>query len=175
MMTVPRPPNTFFTTLGWLAIFLGKITLWFVLVGGIAHGLAKLEMVHYRPDDTPDRRFVVVVQDGEPRPIYWHEYDAKSHTLSTMPTDASHTEDYLSQDKQGNLVYHNEGALWHSKSIYRIDRGKAVPIAYLFFTFGHVFYGIIGASLVLMVISYAQRRLSYCHQPDELANYHHRL
>ena len=169
------PNTTWQDILSWLVILLSKIMLWFVLVGGIAHGLAKLEMTHYQPSDTPNRQFMVVIQDDEPHPIYWHEYDHQSHTLATTPSPPPHVENYLFADEHGNWVYRNEGALWHNQSTYRIDDGRAVPLSYLLFTVGHVFYGIIGASLVLIIINHAQRRFTDRHHPNELASYHQHL
>lgn len=160
----------------WLIILLGKIILWFVLAGYIGYGLARLETTHYQAGDTPTPQFTILVQgdDNTPYPMRWHEYINTPHPLITTP-DTIGAEDYLYQDGQGRWVYHNEGALWYSKSTYLINNGQAVPVSYLLFTIGHVFYGMVGASVILILINYIQCRFLYCYQPDKLNAYHQTL
>lgn len=153
-------------------ITLLKFPLWLVLAGLIAHRIATLEMEHYQPTDMPNERFDIAVIDDYPRNL--QEVNGGDFTPKTTP-DSDYTEDYLRVNNDGTFTYHNEGALWNSQSTYRIENNQIIPISYRFFSIGHVFYGMIGATLMIKLGNYVVRRFLYRHDKDGLKRYHQKI
>lgn len=153
-------------------ITLLKFPLWLVLAGLIAHGIATLEMEHYQPTDMPNERFNIAVIDNYPRNL--QEFNRGHFRLQTIP-DSNCIEDCLRTNQDGSLTYYNEGAMWNSQSTYRIENNQITPISYRFFSIGHVFYGMIGATLMIKLGNYVVRRFLYRHDKDGLKRYHQKI
>ena len=133
-----------------LVISLAKTLSWFLLTGVIAHGIAHLETEHYQPNDTPNSKFRVAVIDYARSP---DEIRQGNFRLQTTP-DKHCPEDCLHANRDGTLTYHNEGAMWNSQSTHRIEGNRVIPLSFCFFWVGHVFYGILGATMVMLLSKY---------------------
>lgn len=155
-----------------IIITLLKFPLWLILTGLMAHSIATLQMEHYQPDDMPNERFSIAVVDDYPRNL--QEFNGGDFTPQTTPS-SEYTEDYLRINDDGTFTFHNEGALWNSQSTYRIENGTVIPISYRFFSVGHAFYGMIGASLAILLGNYVVRRFLYRHNKGKLQAYHQQV
>ncbi len=152
-----------------ILITLLKLPLWLLLTGFIAHGIATLETEQYQRGDVINDGFRVAVVDGYARSL--SELKSGEFQLQTTP-DADYMEDRLYVNDDGTLTYHNEGAMWHSRSTYRIEHGEVVPVSFYFLSLGYIFYGMIGATVVMLFGNYAVRRFLYRHDKNKLTHYH---
>lgn len=166
-----------FRSLKQLTALLLMLLLWWVSTAALALLAERLNTQHYSAGARPDPRFYVGVQTEEGGVYAMPLREAQSlppEQWARQP-ESGCVEDCLYADTDGMLVYRNEGALQYTKSRYRIENNRIVPVSHSHFTFGHAFMAMAGGFVLTGLLKYAWYFWLYRHQAEQSAAYRRTL
>lgn len=146
-----------FAFVSWVGIF--------VLILNV---IILLNTVQYQHNDTPDNKFQVMVinSSGEHQAVYFHQLEQQK-VVNFVDKNQSYGEDFLIKEND-ILTYHNEGALWYTKSRYKIVNQQIQPVSFLFFTFFEPFLALFLSFIAYAVAKYAFLRFWYRHSSEKI-------
>lgn len=143
-----------------------SVAIWFAIMTGLFIGFIALNKESYQPNATPNPKFEVVIVSADNRNLVIPWQDLNHQILATEP-DETCVEDCLIL-KDGNFIFHNEGAMWTSESEYKIINGKAQPISYSFYSINEGLSAFIYAFAVYALLKYAFLRVWYRHSAEKV-------
>lgn len=149
---------TLFAFASWVGIFL---LIWNMIIF--------FNTVHYQPNATPDSKFKVVIinTNGEHQAVYFHKLEQQK-VVDFVNQNQSYGEDFLIKDND-ILTYHNEGALWYTKSRYKIVNQQIQPVSFLLFTFFEPFVALFLSIIGYTVAKYVFLRFWYRHSSEKIS------
>lgn len=156
---------------------IGIFFLWFLFTVLITNGISQLEKEYYTLTDTPNPRFMVVVEsdDGE---YYvrknWQQFKGGNNIPYTIP-DTNCMEDCFKKLENGNYLYVDESALFAGHSEYQIKDGKIIPVSYKTINFGQMLIAMFLAFLTLSFLKYLHAVYQIRNNKAALMAYHKKL